>query len=202
MKNYSVFLRAFEADDYILINKWRNDLDIQMYTGGQIKYVSSEMEKMWVQDKMMNNIKDIYLAICLNDDSKKMIGYISLNEIDYINSSAVIGGIIIGDREYRDGTSIFEAMNILLDYAYCQLNMHRVSGVCLVEHSFTPLLLKSYGFVLEGIKRDAVFKNGEYKNIEMYSLLREEYNIRNNEGGYAIISLIKAIRRLKKGVNN
>jgi RimJ/RimL family protein N-acetyltransferase len=74
MEKYSIFLRAFESGDYLLINKWRNDPDVQRMTGGLIKFVSSEMEKEWVHNKMLNNSKDIYLAICLNDESQKMIG--------------------------------------------------------------------------------------------------------------------------------
>lgn len=41
---------------------------------------------------MMDNRKDIYLAICLNDDSRKMVGYVSVNNIDYLNRTAVGGG--------------------------------------------------------------------------------------------------------------
>ena len=37
-----VYLRALELDDYILINKWRNDPDLSKYLGGNFFFVSSE----------------------------------------------------------------------------------------------------------------------------------------------------------------
>ncbi len=40
-----VYLRAFEPDDYRLINKWRNDPEINKYLGGNTFLVSSEREK-------------------------------------------------------------------------------------------------------------------------------------------------------------
>jgi hypothetical protein len=46
MNNYSVYLRAFEPNDYLLINNWRNDRSIQKRTCGNFRYVSTEMEKL------------------------------------------------------------------------------------------------------------------------------------------------------------
>ena len=85
----SIFLRGFEIEDALLINKWRNDFEIQKLVSTSFKYVSLEIEKEWVKSKMMDNRKDIYLAICLNDDSRKMVGYVSVNNIDYLNRTAV-----------------------------------------------------------------------------------------------------------------
>ena len=106
----SIFFRAFEENDHVLINKWRNDKNIQTLTGRAFRYISSQMEKEWVKDKMFNNTKDIYLAICLNDESCKMIGYCSINSIDYINRSAEQGGLVIGDPNACDGITWLDAI--------------------------------------------------------------------------------------------
>lgn len=49
MDNNKIFLRGFELEDYILINKWRNDPEIQNLLSGNFRYVSSEIEKEWVK---------------------------------------------------------------------------------------------------------------------------------------------------------
>ena len=77
MDNNKIFLRGFELEDYILINKWRNDPEIQNLLSGNFRYVSSEIEKEWVKQKMMNNTKELYLAICLAEGGCEMIGYTS-----------------------------------------------------------------------------------------------------------------------------
>lgn len=61
MEENKIFLRGFESEDYILINQWRNDPEIQKLLSGNFRYVPLEMEKEWVRQKMMNNTKEVYL---------------------------------------------------------------------------------------------------------------------------------------------
>ena len=134
MSNYSVFLRAFELEDYLLINKWRNDFEIQKLTCGTFRYVSSEMEKTWVQDKIMNNNHNIYWAICLNDEAKTMIGYTSINNIDYVNRSVHGGGIVIGERSLSSGNILIDVFLLKFDYIFNHLNLNRYTASCLESH--------------------------------------------------------------------
>lgn len=198
MEAYSIFLRAFEPGDYLLINKWRNDPDVQKMTGGLIKYVSSEMEKEWVHDKMLNNTKDIYLAICLNDESQKMIGYLSLNNIDHLYKSADAGGSVIGDKDNQDGFAIFESMKILLDYAFYQLNLNRITATCFPNHFLAPHSLRSLGFQKEGTMREVIYKHGSYLDMDFYSLLRADFDKIAAENGYKIMSIIKRCKNYAK----
>jgi RimJ/RimL family protein N-acetyltransferase len=198
MEKYSIFLRAFEPGDHLLINKWRNDSNIQKSTGGLIKYVSSEMEKEWVYNKMMHNDKDLYLAICLNDDSKKMIGYISLNNIDHLNKNADAGGTIIGEKDCQDGFAIFESLKILLDYAFYQLNMNRITASCLPNHFLAPYSLSAFGFQKEGTMREVIYKHGSYQDMDLYSLLRKDFDIITEQDGYKIMSIIKRCKNFSK----
>lgn len=192
MSGYSIFLRPFETEDYILINKWRNNLTNQKFTVGPIRYVSLEREKTWVQEKMMNNNKDIYWAICLNDGSRRMIGYTSLNDIDHINKKCGVGGIVIGENDCRDGVSMFEVALIKMDFAFNQLNINRLVAYSLYDHPITPGTVYALGFKEEGIMRDYVYKNGRYQDVIIYSLLKREYEelLKNNE-----LQISKVIKR-------
>lgn len=198
MEKYSIFLRAFEPNDYLLINKWRNDLGIQKLTGGTFRYVSSEREKEWVKEKMMNNTTDIYLAICVNDESQKMIGYTSINNIDYIHRSAFGGGVVIGDREYRDGISLIERCLLLLSYAFDTLNLNRFYGNCLEEHKTSLCLVKSMKYELEGIEKQAIYKDGVYHNRFLFALLREDYYKYLYNGDYELRAIIRRFRDISK----
>lgn len=198
MEKYSIFLRAFEPGDHILINKWRNDPEIQKQTGGLIKFVSSEMEKEWVNNKMLHNDRDLYLAICLNDDSKYMIGYISLNNIDHLNKTADAGGTVIGEKEFQDGYAIFEALKILLDYAFYQLNMNRLTASCLPNHFLAPYSLRAFGFQKEGTMREVIYKHGVYQDMDLYSLLRKDFNKIAEQDGYKIMSILKRCKDYSK----
>lgn len=194
----SIFLRAFEPDDYILINKWRNDNQIQANTGGPIRYVSSVMEKEWVQNKMLHNQADMYWAICLNDETKKMVGYISLNAIDHLNKTADAGGTVIGEKEHRDGFLVFEALLMVLEYAFEELNINRITADCLPDHPLAPYSLQAFGFKYEGCRREAIYKRGKYRDLLFFALLRKDYDEIKRGNGYEIMSVIKRCRDYAK----
>ena len=194
MEKYSIYLRPFAEDDYLLINKWRNDHELQRMTGGLIKYVSLEME----HQKMMDNVRDLYLAICLNDGSHRMIGYISLNNIDHLNKTADAGGTVIGEKDCQDGFSMFEALKLLLDYAFLQLNMNRITASCLPDHFLAPYSLGAFGFEKEGRMHECIYKNGSYQDMDLYALLRKKYDKIESDGGYSIKSLVRRCIKLRK----
>lgn len=199
---YSVFLRGFNPEDYILINRWRNDREIQSLTGGTFRYVSIEMEKEWVAKKMMDNLNNIYLAICPKENPNLMVGYTSINSIDYIHRSAHGGGIVIGDKNYRDGVIRFEASCLVREHVFEDMNLHRFSAACLSEHLVSRITIEASGFVLEGVKREAVYKAGKYHDLLQYSLLKEEYESLKKNNAYSIRNYVKNVQKLRKKYMN
>lgn len=199
MKN-TIFLRGFEMDDALSINRWRNDSEIQKLVSTSFKYVSLEIEKEWVKSKMMDNRRDIYLAICLNDDSQRMVGYVSVNNIDYVNRSADGGGIVIGDKLYQDGEVKHEVGVKIRELVFDHLNMNRLTGACLAEHKISRVMMEACGYKLEGVKRQAVYKDGKYHDQMCYSLLREEYYRLLDEGQYSFMAFAKRIKKVRKEI--
>lgn len=169
-----IYLRLFEPDDYKKTYEWHSDLEMQKSTCGPLRLVSKEIEKNWVFSKATNNQQDIYLAICLIQNDE-MIGWYSISDIDYINRKCHCSGVVIGDKRYRDGEAYSEAGALAFNYIIDELNMNKVSGSCLREHVFSRASMESNLWKLEGIERQAIFKNGQYHDICHYSILREEY---------------------------
>lgn len=194
--NFTVYLRGFKEEDYKQINIWRNDIEIQRLVSASFKYVSEAMEREWVKSKMMDNRKDIYLAICLKENDK-IIGYVSINAIDYINRSAEGGGIVL-DRAYQDGIARYEVGVLIRELVFDHLNINRYEGRCLVEHVASRIIMESTGYQLEGILRDAVYKDGLYHDQCVYSLLRKDYYLWKEQNKYSLYSFAKNVRRLKK----
>ena len=170
-----IYLRAFEPDDYRLINKWRNDPEINKYLGGNTFLVSSEREKKSIENKIFDDTKDIYFAIC-DIQSKKLIGYSSINNIDYRNLKAEWGGILIGDKEFLGKGFGKESAALMLRFLFDQYPINKCYAYCLEEHPITKKLFSSLGFKQDGILRKDIFKNGEFKNLLLFSILREEIN--------------------------
>lgn len=175
-----IYLRAFEPDDYLLISEWRQDDEVTRSLGGNHYYVSMEREKQWVFDKSVNDNRNIYLAICLCED-KRMIGYTSLNNIDLRNLKAEWGGTIIGDKQMWGKGIASEAARLMLDYIFNQYPIHKCYAYCLEEHLVTVKMFKSLGFIIDGVSRDDVYKDGAFKSKISVSILRDEYLARYSD---------------------
>jgi len=169
----NVYLRAFEPDDYLKINKWRKDPEISKYLGGNVFFVSAEREKKWIEDRIFNDSKQIYLGICLQENGE-LIGYISINNIDLRNQKAEWGGTLIGEKKYLGKGYGREASILLLQYLFMQFPIHKCYGYCLEEHPASAKLLLSLGFRKDGVLRHDIFKNGEFKDVLLFSILRDE----------------------------
>jgi RimJ/RimL family protein N-acetyltransferase len=204
LKGKVVYLRMIEPKDAELTYKWHNDYEMQKMTCGPIRFVSMEIEKNWVVSKTSSNARDIYLSICLNE-TDEMIGLISINDIDLLNQKCVCGGIVIGNKEYRDGVAYREALKIMRTYVFEQLNMNKLTGSCLEEHILSRADMESAGYKLEGVLRNDVYKNGRFHNVLRYSLLREEYeamkNLYDDDDKY-VLHFAKTIRKIKKELSN
>lgn len=178
-------LRMFREEDSLLIHQWRNDPAQIRYMQSQFRYVSLELEREWVRSKMTENVHEIYLAICLNDESQRMIGYLSLNRVNYVNRSAELGALWIGDADYRHGAYISEALHKVLCYAYGTYNLERVFAYCLTEHGASIAQFLSMGFGVEGRLRHSVLKDGQWHDEYLLALLRDDFYALTEAGAYA-----------------
>ena len=59
-------------------------------------------------------------------------------------------------------------------------------------------MIEAYGFQLEGIRRQAVYKNGIYHGQLMFSLLREEYYRLMEEGQYTLRAFARQVEVIRK----
>lgn len=175
MQDAKIYLRAFEPDDYRKINLWRRDEEVYRLTGGNRYFVSSERDRQWVLEKILDNQTEIYLAMCLVENDA-MIGYVSLHDIDYRNGRAEWSGIVIGEKEYRGQGFATQAIYLLLEYAFDELGLHRVSGSWLAENTTSLFVGKMMGFRHEGILRDYVYKCGKRHDMVIMSMLRPEFD--------------------------
>lgn len=168
-----IHLRAFEPDDYRIINGFRQDETIDRLSVGSKPFVSCERDRRWVLEKIANNLVEDCLAICLSG-SKQMIGYISLSNIDYRNSRADWSGLVIGKEHQHQGYGT-QALYLLLEYAFEELGLNRVASSWLAENTVALALAKKLGFRQEGVLRDYVYKGGRRRDIILMSVLRTEF---------------------------
>ncbi|KNF08235.1 acetyltransferase [Gottschalkia purinilytica] len=166
-------LRGIERKDLELACRYMNDPDVILNLWTMIPYpMTMEKEEKWFEEQNKNN--NIYNFAIETINESKYIGGCGINNLDWNNSTATVG-IYIGDKNYRSKGYGTEAMKLLLDFIFNQINVNRVE---LYVFSFNERAIKSYkknGFVEEGRLRQRLFRNGKFHDEIVMSVLREEY---------------------------
>ena len=166
-------LRELESYDMPIVNKWRNDKELIDHLGAPFRYINQTVDEKWFDSYMSNRNSCVRCAI-VTEESDDIIGLVSLVKIDQMNQSAEFH-IMIGDKQNRGkGAGLF-AIKEMLQHAFLNLNLQRIELMVNEDNASAIKLYEKVGFVREGIKRKARYKNGVFINMCLYSILRDDY---------------------------
>jgi len=174
-----VRLREYRREDIDLRYNYINDPEILRYLESGIPYPLTFNEELkWFE--AVSAFKDSYRFAVEAIAEGLYIGDCGINSVDWKNSvaSAVI---FIGSKAYRGRGYGTEAMQILMAFAFNQMNINKLR---LNVYSFNEQALRSYekcGFKREGLLRQEIFRDGRYYDTIVMGILREEF--KNKIGG-------------------
>lgn len=165
-------LRELRREDLKIINLWRHSRDLIDLLGATYRFINDEVEVKWYENYLNN--RDTTIRASVIDNTGELLGLVSLTNIDRFNQSAFFH-IMIGDESKRGlGIGTF-AITEILSHAFLDMNLNRVELSVLESNAPALALYKKMGFKSEGIKRQAVFKNGEFVNLIRMSILKNEF---------------------------
>lgn len=194
----TVIFRTFEEEDIDAIYRWKNDDALNKMTVGLNRKICRDDVAKWVRSKMPHNPYEVFWAICPKDEPHKIIGYAQLTEIHYINSSANLSGIMIGEKDYQDGFAWLETHLFIMEYAFERLGLNRLYGSSIIGHKGSNRIGGLLFWAEEGRLRQAVFKNGQYYDVMIGSILKNEYFNAKTNGLYETKAILKRIRDFKR----
>lgn len=117
---------------------------------------------------------DQLFMIAYQPKDNRTVGVAVYSDIDWVSRSLNISGSIM--KEFRNPTSVKAAFSAGLDFAFEMLNMRRVGAEVLeFNRPSQKLEIDHLGFTVEGRKRKAVYRCGEYYDSIVLGLLREEW---------------------------
>ncbi len=168
-----VRLREYRKEDAQRAKSYINDPEVKRLLDSSVPSLKTlHDEERWIAD--ISESKDQYHFAIETLAEEKYIGGCGINSIDWKNSVALVG-IFIGDRNYWGKGYGTDAMGILVRFIFEQMNLHKIK---LTVFSFNERAIKSYeklGFQREGALRQELFRDGQYHDIHIMGLLREEY---------------------------
>ncbi len=175
---FRVYLRPLGPEDHKISVRWRNDPKIYESIPQPRRFVSEKTEQEWVEKAVKENELGISLklAVCLNENDR-FIGIIQLVNIDLKNRSGE-ATTMIGEKEYWGQGLIGEARVLLFEHAFLDLGLERISNKVLDTNTASLRSYEKFGSTREGVLRHAVYKDGMFHDMILFSMLKEEFTER------------------------
>ncbi|BDB55715.1 GNAT family N-acetyltransferase [Flavobacterium ammonificans] len=172
LKGKNIYLRALEPNDLEFVYAMENDQSIWEVSNTQTPY-----SRFLVKQYLENAHQDIYeakqlrLAICQDEDFPAL-GLIDLFDFDPQNRRAGIGIVIqsINDRNKNIGS---EALHLMIQYAFHNLNLHQLYANIATDNLASLALFTKFGFQEIGVKKDWTLVNGTFKDEALFQLLNQ-----------------------------
>lgn len=161
--------------------RWERDSEYHRLLDNDPSHLwSARQYQAWQeQDQASESLTQFTFSIrTLAED--RLIGFIGMGGFEW-NHRASWVGIGLGERQDWGKGYGTDAMQIMLRYAFQELNLFRVT---LGVFSYNPRAIRSYekaGFTIEGRVRQIVAREGQYWDEVVMGILRPEWEARCNE---------------------
>lgn len=166
-----VLLRPITLDDADQMYEAVCEPVTRWFTGTQQEFSRDQIAR-WCE-KIAVAEDRVDLAI-VSRDGGRMVGEVVLNDIDTRNLHASFRISLSAPAHFGKGYGS-EASSLMLDYAFGELNLNRVS---LEVYSFNPRAQHVYeklGFREEGRLREVLLQDGEFHDAVVMGLLKREW---------------------------
>jgi RimJ/RimL family protein N-acetyltransferase len=166
-------LAATRSDDLHAFVRWYQDTDFTRFLDSAPAIPKSESKlSRWLDDEERSRASYLFAIRTLDTDA--IIGFVQIDGIMQNHASAWIA-IGIGEVGYRGRGYGYEAMTLALQFAFDEVNLHRVQLTVFSYNDNAIALYEKLGFQREGIFREALLRDGTRHDMLLYGLLQYEW---------------------------
>jgi len=170
-------LRPLEKADLETVARWFHDVaDLACFDrSSRVPLNLCATENTWGQSiNFARENSKCWFAIV--SETKEIIGIIGLEGFASPNRDAVLPLFI--DKSVRRNGIGLRATALVMDFAFRQLGLHRVTSYYREDNVRTEELTQQIGFKIEGRMRQAWFAEGQNFDMIVVGLLRDEWETR------------------------
>ncbi len=166
--DYEEFGRAYAT--------WNRDSELMrlMDSGASVLHSAKAGKDFFEKMVEKNSPEHHFFSIRALEDNR-LLGDINLDVVNnWLGRNAFVG-IGIGNREDWSKGYGTDAMNLILRFAFTEINLHRVT---LTVFEYNPRAVRSYekaGFRHEGRIRGALLRDGKRWDMFFMGILRDEW---------------------------
>jgi diamine N-acetyltransferase len=166
-----ITLRELTRSDLAAINRWRHDRSVIEGLAAPFRFIDIEVDERWYDQYLASRERQVRCAIC--DQEGTAHGVVSLTNIDPVHRHAEFH-VMIGEAVARGRGWGTEATRAMVRHAFRDLNLHRVYLSVREANVAARRVYDKVGFTVEGVLRDAVYKDGRYENLVLMSILESD----------------------------
>jgi len=160
-----VNLRVVEKEDLPLLQEWWNDPG---WAGEYNTLIAQESKTEIEKDYGKLSSEKAWFLITKKDGTR--IGYMGMG---LVGPYWEIGYVLIPSERGKGYCT--EAVQIVVDYLFMSKDIIRIQATTHVENVASQKILEKAGFQREGVIRKGLFAWGNWADLYLYSILREEW---------------------------
>ncbi len=169
----NVILRCPEPGDVDALYSFKNDPEVATLLGGFSKGYSKADLSNWVEYHRTCSNEQLWTIADSVDN--RCLGHVGLYNIDHRIAVAEFA-IMLGDKTTW-GKGLGKKITYeVVQYGFQWLNLNRIELSVLAGNDRAKHIYSSIGFVTEGTKRQAQFKDGNYIDLHLMAVLRNEFS--------------------------
>ena len=158
-------------------SKWTHDSEfMRMMETTPARPTSAAMIKKQYEklEKQAEESKNLYHFMIRAKTDDRLIGTASVQRIEWANGNGFLH-LGIGGAEDRGKGYGTQALQMLLRFAFAELNLFRVSAMVPEYNETAMALLKKFGFIQEVCRRKALERDGRRWDLYVFGLLNDEW---------------------------
>jgi RimJ/RimL family protein N-acetyltransferase len=169
-----VKLVPLNSADTALIARWQQDTSYLRLLDANAAYPKSESQVgEWIREGQRGREHFLFgIRVLLSDD---LIGFLELGDVMWTHRNSWLT-IAIGESEYRGRGYGSEALGLALDFAFRELNLHRVQLTVFSYNDAAIHVYEKLGFQREGVYREFLERDGQRFDMYLYAILKHEWD--------------------------
>jgi len=164
-----VTLRPPDDSDAARFVEWFGDLEVTRYLLRRVAV--GQLQEEGFLKKLGESPTEVFWML---EADGRPIGATGIHQIDWLHAHATTG-LMIGVRSEWGKGRASEAMRLRTDYAFRQLNLHKLTSGTFVENEASRRALLKAGYREVGVEREHFFREGRWHDHWICEVRRSEW---------------------------
>lgn len=174
-------LCTLRSDDaaILLYTKWMNDPELNWYIGQHVRVAQYNAEVEWANKKV-----DESREYRFNINEKKDTGYRLIGNCSFTvhkNGLSATLGICIGEKDCWNKHYGQEAIKMMINYGFKELNLHRMALTVCADNPRARSCYEKCGLIECGTDHETEFHDGKWRDLVHMEILNPNHNHPENK---------------------